>query len=74
MKSSDVFRDFLLSDPPHPIHDLEGYLRKRKLYDQHWGPLTTFTTFGYNTLPNLIQLAVNCSKQFLQKKSSALVH
>lgn len=67
ISSSDVFRDFLMSN--HPIHDLEGYLRQRKLYDQHWGPLTTFTKLGYNTLPNLVQLAIKSSKQFQNEKA-----
>lgn len=74
LNSCVVFGDFLMSDPPHPLNDLEGYLKERDLHKDHWGPLTVNPYFfGVSTLVKLVQITTDAGKKMVEQAQEGKV-
>lgn len=58
-----VFRNFLLSDPPWPLDDLAGYLSTHHLAQSFQGLLTTKSLFGDEILSNLVSMTAEIGKR-----------
>jgi hypothetical protein len=65
IQSCDVLLNFLLSEPPHPLADLMGYLTKN-CFNEHIAPLTVGAYIDYNntTLYKLTKLMLDTAQQF----------
>lgn len=71
LESCDVYREFLLSNPPHPLEDLLGYLQKNELAQKYQSSLMG-TSMITQVLPSIVALATRLAAQM--KRSAATVN